>query len=301
MKKGAFAVHAGVTSAAISQALRGELSDALTPDRKRIYPDHPAAQNYVKGSTLAQKRRIHPPRRRSTPRNGGKPAMLPGEDVFTFSRRMAERQIVERQEGVDERKAFRAARSAVDREARDKAAWAARPGAAPAPPLADGDDPPIWLGVIPGSLAAWSRQYLFDVERGLAGQFPDEIDDLGSMTLREMVDRFGSIENLGGLVKLLKNYADMQHKEAAAAERRGDLISRTVISNSLVPLIDLAFRRLVTEAPGALAEQIIARVLSAAGEGKTGDLRLDVEALIRRETSTILTNCRDRFVQEVES
>ena len=98
----------------------------------------------------------------------------------------------------------------------------------------------------------------------------------------------------------MKNYADMQHKEAAAAERRGELIPRTVISNSLVPLIDLAFRRLVTEAPGALAEQIIARVLSAAGEGKTGDLRLDVEALIRRETSTILTDCRDRFVQEVE-
>ncbi len=68
-----------------------------------------------------------------------------------------------------------------------------------------------------------------------------------------------------------------------------------MLTGTLLPLVELAFRRLVSEAPIALTDQIIARVLTGGD-----DLRSDVEALIRLENSGILTDCRDKLVTEFE-
>tara|TARA_R110000765_G_scaffold147569_1_gene250147 strand:- start:1001 stop:1717 length:717 start_codon:yes stop_codon:yes gene_type:complete len=145
------------------------------------------------------------------------------------------------------------------------------------------------------SLTAHVRQYLYDVQTQIAGAFPDHVDNLGSMTLREIVERFGSLPNLKDAVKAMANFADMRNKEGLAAKRRGELVSRDVLTGTLLPLVELAFRRLVSEAPVALTDQIVARVL-AGGD----DLRSDVEALIRLENSGILTDCKEKLVLEFE-
>jgi hypothetical protein len=172
------------------------------------------------------------------------------------------------------------------------------PEAAPSPldaPAPGGEGArPIWESTEPGSLDRHVAQYLYDVETGLAGAFPGDIEDLGSMTLREVVERFGSFGGLRDAVRGLRDFADMQNKQGLALQRRGELISRNVVTASVIPLIDLAFTRLVTEAPTALAEQVIARVQSASGS----DLRIDVEDLIRSENSGILSDCRDSLVRE---
>ena len=61
-------------------------------------------------------------------------------------------------------------------------------------------------------------------------------------------------------------------------------------------LVELAFRRIVDETPGALAERIIAMVLT----GDRGGLGLEVEELLRRELGGILGDCRDSVARGLE-
>lgn len=138
-------------------------------------------------------------------------------------------------------------------------------------------------------------RYLYNLETGAGGMIPPGMADLGAMTLREVAERFGSLPALAVSVKVMKDFAAMRNTEGLAEQRRGTLVSRDAVTGTLIPLVDLAFRRLVTEAPGALTQQIIARVLHA---GKnSGDLHTDVEGLIRGENSKILKACKARLTK----
>lgn len=138
-------------------------------------------------------------------------------------------------------------------------------------------------------------EYLYDLAGGGGGVIPPGLADLGAMTLREVAERFGSLPALAVAVKVMKDFASMRNTEGLAEQRRGTLISRDAVTGTVLPLVDLAFRRLVTEAPGALTQQIIARVLHA---GKnSGDLHTDVEGLIRNENSKILKACKARITK----
>jgi len=142
-----------------------------------------------------------------------------------------------------------------------------------------------------------TRQYLADLQQDAAGQLPPDLEELGELTLREAVDRFGTFQAMNAVVKSLRDFAVMKDKEAVSAKRRGLLVERELVITTLLPLVELAFGRLVSEAPGALAEQVIARVLHAGGEG---DLSLEVEEMIRRENSGILTGCRNTVVAALQ-
>lgn len=139
-----------------------------------------------------------------------------------------------------------------------------------------------------------TARVLYDVEQQIAGVFPDDLTDLGSMPLREVVDRFGSLAGLREVVRALKDFADMRNKEGLAAQRRGTLIARDLIGQSFVPLVDMAFLRLVGEVPTLLTEQIVARVNSGGDE-----LRGDVETILIEQLSKVLTECRDAMAKLV--
>ena len=118
--------------------------------------------------------------------------------------------------------------------------------------------------------------------------------NLGALTMREVFERFGSLKALADAVKAGRDFADMQVKEQLASQRRGDVVDRTLVAAVFAPLVDLAFRRIVNEAPQAMGEQIIARVLTGGD-----DLAMDVENLLRRELGGILEDCRDTMAAEL--
>ena len=57
-----------------------------------------------------------------------------------------------------------------------------------------------------------------------------DVTDLGALTLREIADRFGSVESMHTVVKALKDYAAMQNQEGLANKRRGEMIDRDLVS-----------------------------------------------------------------------
>ena len=262
---------AGVAPPSITWACRkgGALHPALTPYGRRLYANHAAVRAYIHKPALRATNRVN----RASIRAGVEPrpalTETPPEVTDPFALAM----------GADSGDAvtFSGVRPEAPGEVSQGAAGGS-PMTHPSP-----------------ALAAHVRQYLYDVHTQIAGAFPDHVDNLGSMTLREIVERFGSLPNLKDAVKAMANFADMRNKEGLASKRRGELVSRDVLTGTLLPLVELAFRRLVSEAPVALTDQIIARVL-AGGD----DLRSDVEALIRLENSGILTDCKEKLVLEFE-
>ena len=69
------------------------------------------------------------------------------------------------------------------------------------------------------------------------------------MTLRQVVDEFGALPAFRDAVKAMRDHADMKLKEANAAKKRGEHVDRSVISAVVMPLVELAYKRLVAEAP----------------------------------------------------
>ena len=144
-------------------------------------------------------------------------------------------------------------------------------------------------------LGADAKQALADIRLAGEGRLPDGLEDLGSLTLRQVVERCGDLDGLSAAVKALKDYAQMRNQEGIASKRRGELIDRKLVPSVFVPLVSTAFKRLVEEAPDAMTNQVISRVMSGGD-----DLRIDVTEIYRREIGTILTACIDAMAKAVE-
>ena len=109
-----------------------------------------------------------------------------------------------------------------------------------------------------------------------------DIDGLEDLTLREIVMRYGSIDGFKRYVESLKSISDFNLRDMKMKTHRGELIQRDLVVGTLIPLIDVAYQRLVSDVPAAITQQIIARVESG-GEDRTGDC----EKIIRDALSRV--------------
>lgn len=138
----------------------------------------------------------------------------------------------------------------------------------------------------------YTGAFLYNLQTQTAGALPDDIEDLGQLTLREVIDRAGSFEALLTAVKSLKTHAEYRKVDIEAKRRRGTLIDRAAVERTVFPYINLTQKRIVSEMPKAVAERIIARVLTG-GES----LALDVEKLIRDECTSVFRSCKETTVK----
>jgi hypothetical protein len=111
--------------------------------------------------------------------------------------------------------------------------------------------------------------------------------DYENLTVREVVTQYGSVDAFKRFVEAGKNIADYKLKEMSLQLKRGDLVQRDAVKNSVFALIDVAFRRLLSDVPTTLSKQIVARV-QAGGPETTSD----VEVMIRDACSQVLSNCK---------
>ena len=170
------------------------------------------------------------------------------------------------------------------------AARAAAPLPARAPP-----PPELERALVPAAEPPSTTDQMLEELRSFSqGKLPP-IADFRYLPFDEVLERYGTLEALMLAVKANKGYVELRVKEQEAAVKRGDLIERRIVTAVLAPIIDLAFSRLVGEAPTALREQVVARVLT----GGT-DLAIDVEEMIRSEVSGILTDAKSALQAEFD-
>jgi len=123
----------------------------------------------------------------------------------------------------------------------------------------------------------------------------DEIQDLEQLTVQQVVARYGSSAKFKTYVDALKSLADYKNKELLTRTRRMELIEKATTASTLFSIVDLAFRRLVTDIPDGMVQQVIARVQSGGGH-----LEKDVRALIQEPISKVLKDAKTEITKKLK-
>jgi len=124
-----------------------------------------------------------------------------------------------------------------------------------------------------------------------------EILDLENMTVKQVALQYGGMANFKIFIEALKGIADYKLKTVKEQQKRFELIDRKAAEAVTFALIDLAFKRLVAELPGALAQEIVTYVKS---KRKSKNLILDVAEIIRGAISRILKDCKNEIQKRLK-
>lgn len=117
-------------------------------------------------------------------------------------------------------------------------------------------------------------------------------DELENLTLRQILQRFGSVPGFKQYVDSLRAIAEYQQRDLRVQQARGTLIDRDFVEYKLFAMVDLAFQRLLTDMPDSLGKQIVSRVQSG------GDnLAIEVQNMIKERVSQILEDMK-RSIKE---
>lgn len=111
---------------------------------------------------------------------------------------------------------------------------------------------------------------------------PLELDKYGDLTLRELVERFGTERRFRDWVESLGAITRIRREQMSFQASRGELINREMVRTGVFALLDATNRRLLRDAPKTVAR----RVSAAAKAGQSMEQR---EKLVRDVISSQLS------------
>lgn len=111
--------------------------------------------------------------------------------------------------------------------------------------------------------------------------------NLEELTVREIALKYGGVAQFAPYVKALKDIADYKNKEQAHLVKRGELIERETTAAALFMLVDMAYKRLVTEMPTAIMQRLVPLIQSAGEESEREGRQMLIDAV-----SKILKDCK---------
>lgn len=91
----------------------------------------------------------------------------------------------------------------------------------------------------------------------IRGELPENIREFGDMTLRKILYMFGTDVRFTDWLKASKTIEDIHTKRVKTAEIEGELIPRSLVSNSVFTALDELFKRLLTDGAKAIAVRAI--------------------------------------------
>ena len=228
-----FARLAGVSAAAVTKACASGLKGACSG--KRIDASHGVAVAYLQSKADAQ---TPPPATGVDPRYEEAVEFCRGADSYTVS-------------GLQRalRLAYPRARAVVDMM---KAA-----GLVPA----KGEPPPVIVPprTVKGHAAQTQTkksEALHSLESGSTlHQVPEEIEKFSDMTLREIIERFGSDYAFVDWLKAMKSIEDINEKRLKNAQTRGELVNRKLIKVGVIDPINSVHIKLLTDGAKTIARR----------------------------------------------
>jgi len=119
-------------------------------------------------------------------------------------------------------------------------------------------------------------------------------EEIENLTVREVVERWGTIGGFKLYVDSLKGISDWKNKELKFMKDRAQLVEIEPLATSLFSLVDLAFRRIVDEFPQAMAPQLKAIVEA----GKDNDI-IQMSTLMEKELSQTIRDCKSKITRDL--
>lgn len=106
-----------------------------------------------------------------------------------------------------------------------------------------------------------------------------DVVDFESMPLRELREIFATDTRFKDWMAGLKNLTDIKAKELALEERAGKLVDRNLMLVGVFEPFDSSFRKMLNDAPRAIAAQCVAMVKAGADEA-------EIEEIVRDQISS---------------
>lgn len=129
------------------------------------------------------------------------------------------------------------------------------------------------------------------------GNFNIEVtfEEIENLTLKQIVQQYGGITGFKNYVDALDKMSAWKNKELKYEQARKKLIKKNPVARSLFSIVDIAFRRIVTEYPTTVTDQLIAIAL-----GKKKTARIDAIALQEQALSKILKGVKKEVLKGLD-
>lgn len=235
ISKTEFARLCGVTAAAVTKFINGPGAGAVVG--RRIDFNHPAAQKYHQGKTAPRPQEA-----------------VPGVDVLFESAlgecRQANRWTashVMRTHKIGYARACRILEqltAAGHVPAQHRKAVAGPSGQSPAPP--------------PAARPGARRKSTWGDDETLI-EVPEDIEALADLTLRELIDKFGTGYRFHDWLKALKEIEAVNEKRIKNATSTGRLVSRELVERGVIDQFNSAHVRLMTDGAKAISAAVVAK------------------------------------------
>lgn len=95
---------------------------------------------------------------------------------------------------------------------------------------------------------------------------PDNIAEFADMTLRDLIDQFGTDLRFSDWLKALKAIEDIREKRIKNAEREGELVSRDLVRTHVIGAFERAHINLLTDGSQTIATRLAAMVRGGSDE-----------------------------------
>jgi hypothetical protein len=116
---------------------------------------------------------------------------------------------------------------------------------------------------------------------------PDDIDQYAEMTLRQLIDQFGTDEKFEVWLKSLKTIGEIEDRRLKNATAKSQLISRDVVDRYVFGVIEATYTRLLNDSPKTIAGQVRAAV-------KAGQTTEEIEAMVRDLISSQIKGIKEK-------
>lgn len=248
ISKAEFARRAGVSAAAITKGLKPGGRFAAAAVGKRIDVAHPAAVAYLEGKT-------NQPEEAAT---GIDPRYQDAVDFCTASGRYTASAI---QKGLGV--GFDRAKKILELMSVAGVVPAVIPKTVATPdPVTPAPLPPVKKPALRGYGAKnerKKRESLAEIAEGRTlHEVPDDILAFADMTLRELVQRFGTDVAFRDWLTATKSIEDINEKRLKNAKTKGELVSRDLVKLGIIDPIDAAHIKLLTDGAKTIARRVTA-------------------------------------------
>lgn len=147
----------------------------------------------------------------------------------------------------------------------------------------------------PGNGSKKGKSVSVSVSLPQNGNLEITFEDVENLTIKEIVERYGGIAGFKNYVDALDKMSAWKNKELKYEQARKKLIKKNPVARSLFSIVDIAFRRIVTEYPTTVTDQLIAISL-----GKKKTARIDAIALQEQALSKILKGVKREVLKGLD-
>lgn len=125
-------------------------------------------------------------------------------------------------------------------------------------------------------------------------EIPENIQAFADMTLRELIEKFGTDIRFMDWLKATKAIEDINEKRLKNAETKGELVSRKLIKLGVIDPIDAAHIKLLTDGSKTIAR----RAVAMNGAGRTLD---DIEKFVADQITSFIRPIKSKVARALRN